>query len=125
MPVFLKGVVSSVLTRLDLSSNQLRDKGAFSLAHTLKHPECRLMDVDLSNNFIETKGIQELHTSLIHNRRVVRLNAAMNVGIPHEQVLKLKRVLARNRRVIEEGKVPKMFIEKIFLMRSSMNWITE
>lgn len=53
MLALTRGVQNSQLRHLELSTNNLRDRGATILAQCLKHHECHLEKIDLTNNFIE------------------------------------------------------------------------
>lgn len=93
----MRGVINSPLQTLDLSSNQIKDRGAGIIGHALRSPESKLQEVDLTNNFIEIKGLNELHVGLVSNRKIISLKVAMNVGIPHANLLKIKSTIERNR----------------------------
>jgi hypothetical protein len=125
MTALIKGVLSSPLTHLDLSSNQLKCGGASVLSAGLRHPECKLLELNLSNNFISLKGMNELHVGLASNRKLLKLRTEMNVGIPHADVLKIKATLRRNRLFAQSQRFPKLILEKHFLKKNSTSWRSE
>jgi len=92
-----KGLVQSTLKRVDFSSNKLKNAGAKAIAEVIKSPECKIQEIDLTNNFIESKGATELHYGMITNRHLRSLKLAMNVGISYSLLLKIKKSLNRNR----------------------------
>ena len=126
MPALCRGVIGAAhLKRLDLSRNHLSDRGAKIMAATLKNPQCSLVEIDITNNLIHLKGLTELEGALASNRNVLELKAAMNVGIPHHQVLKLKRSVDRNKSAAQRLAWPSMLSQKAFLKRNLESWRNE
>jgi hypothetical protein len=110
------------LKRLNISSNNLKSPGASQIGEALKNPECRLLDLDLSNNFIETNGATDLHYGMISNRKLLRLNLGMNVGIQYSLILKIKKSLIRNKQLADKAMEPKLSKEKTHLKNNCVSW---
>lgn len=113
------------LKSLDLASNTLKCRAAGVIGQALRSSECKLLALDLTNNFIENKGMNELHVGLVSNRRLVELRVGMNVGIPHAKILRIKATIDRNRQMAQSQRFPKLIMEKHFLKKNSMSWRAE
>uniref|UniRef100_UPI00398EB9D2 NLR family CARD domain-containing protein 3-like n=1 Tax=Pristiophorus japonicus TaxID=55135 RepID=UPI00398EB9D2 len=69
---------NKMLTSLNLSNNNLGDRGICLLSPALKEPQCRILKLNLSNNNLSFGSWEELVSVLVTNQTLRELNVSNN-----------------------------------------------
>ena len=81
---------------LNLGKNEITDEGVYLLSIALKHPNCKLNTLDLSNNRITDKGVEYLSAALKHTNCKLNSLSLSDNQTSDEGVKSINTALAHN-----------------------------